>query len=467
MTTTTRRRACAHTVRVACFCFAVSLAATTASAATLVRVQTVLGEFFITLTPERSPSTVANFLNYVRRGDYDSSFFHRSVPGFIVQGGGFAWRDPNAGPSAIDTDPAVTNEFNVTNARGTVAMAKLGSNPNSATSQWFVNLADNGTNLDNQNGGFTVFGTVDATGMRVVDEIARLPRANAGSPFNELPVVGFSGGTIFRDNVVLVTSTTAFETTTAPLTAVLPGSRAVPVDATATGFTSVVNPSGNALASCRLRPVTAIAGTFTYRATDPATNEAVGLNDPRFDVAAGSTATFVFAITPSAPFDTLSIELDVDCGNAPGTAPLPGVNTFDLSATDGPAPDVIALAATPGNTGITELPDSAGSSAFSVASINVGSAGTVVVSADTGGAELPIDVFLCATDPATAQCNAAPASAVTQSVANLEASTFSVFVTGRGAVAFDPAANRVFVRFQSESGAGRGSTSVAVRTAGN
>src|SRR4051812_15974596 len=122
-----------------------------------VRFQTDLGNIDVVLFPEVAPQTVANFLNYVNRHDYDGSFMHRSVPNFVIQGGGFKF--VNNHQQAIPTDPPVVNEFHVSNTRGTLAMAKLGSSPDSATSQWFFNESDaNASNLDNQNGGFTVFG---------------------------------------------------------------------------------------------------------------------------------------------------------------------------------------------------------------------------------------------------------------------------------------------------------------------
>ena len=139
-----------------------------------------------------APATVANFTNYVEDNDYVNSIIHRSVPGFVVQGGGFI---VDGGVNPVPTDDPVVNEFSEdrSNTRGTIAMAKLGNDPNSATSQWFFNLGDNSANLDNQNGGFTVFGEVIGDeGMAAVDEIAQLPVFNATNidgAFSDLPLI--------------------------------------------------------------------------------------------------------------------------------------------------------------------------------------------------------------------------------------------------------------------------------------
>ena len=171
----------------------------------VVRFSTSQGNVDVQLRADAAPQTVANFLNYVNRGAYDGSFVHRSVPGFVVQGGGY--RFVNGNVETIPTDPPVVNEFNLSNVRGTLAMAKLSNDPNSATSQWFFNESDaNAASLDAQNGGFTVFGAVVTNGLNTVDAIAALPTVNAGSPFDQLPVVNYVSGNVAGDNLVAVNS---------------------------------------------------------------------------------------------------------------------------------------------------------------------------------------------------------------------------------------------------------------------
>lgn len=144
-----------------------------------------------------TPITVANFLSYILDGSYTNSLIHRSVSGFVVQGGGFKWPqvpEIEAGgvPLPISTKAPIINEAGNANLIGTIAMAKLSGDPDSATSQWFINLADNET-LDNQNGGFTVFGKV-ISGMELVLAIGANTTYNFSSyfyyntPFNELPL---------------------------------------------------------------------------------------------------------------------------------------------------------------------------------------------------------------------------------------------------------------------------------------
>ena len=182
------------------------------ASATTVRVLTTLGDFSIELFDDVTPVTVANFLNYVNSGRFNNSLIHRSKPGFIIQGG-FLTCDPQTSCiKPIITDATIQNEFSVSNTRGTVAMAKVGGDPNSASSQWFVNLADNSMNLDDQNGGFTAFGRVIGDGMAIVDSIAAQPTyvLNDSEPvppiqLNDFPVTNFNGGVVDVNNFIKVT----------------------------------------------------------------------------------------------------------------------------------------------------------------------------------------------------------------------------------------------------------------------
>jgi cyclophilin family peptidyl-prolyl cis-trans isomerase len=134
----------------------------------MVRFQTSHGEFTVELYPEEAPLTVANFLRYVDEGFFDGTVFHRIVPGFVIQGGGLT-----AEYEQKKTHPPVRNEAanGVRNERGTLSMART-EEVHSATSQFFVNLADNDF-LDHRPGryGYAVFGRVQA-GMEAVERIA-------------------------------------------------------------------------------------------------------------------------------------------------------------------------------------------------------------------------------------------------------------------------------------------------------
>lgn len=135
----------------------------------MVKMSTSLGTLVIELYPEKAPETVDNFLRYVDDGFYDGTIFHRVIPGFVLQGGGFTpemARKPTREPVTNESDNGLQN------LRGTLSMARL-PDPHSATSQFFVNLVDN-PHLDHQGGGqwgYAVFGKV-VEGMPVVDEIA-------------------------------------------------------------------------------------------------------------------------------------------------------------------------------------------------------------------------------------------------------------------------------------------------------
>ena len=134
----------------------------------MIRFETTLGEFTVELFEKEAPVTVANFLKYVDDGFFDKTIFHRVIPGFVIQGGGFT-----EDMSQKRTHPPIKNEADngLKNARGTLSMART-NDINSATSQFFVNLKDNDA-LDHKRGnfGYAVFGKV-TKGMEVIDKIA-------------------------------------------------------------------------------------------------------------------------------------------------------------------------------------------------------------------------------------------------------------------------------------------------------
>ena len=145
---------------------------------------TTMGNFVVQLDPARAPKTVANFLDYVKSGFYKGTIFHRVIPGFMVQGGGFTadmQKKPTRAPIPLESQNGLRN------LKGTIAMART-SDPNSATSQFFINVADN-SSLDypKPDGyGYAVFGKV-VQGMDVVDKIVTQPTKDVG-PYQNVPV---------------------------------------------------------------------------------------------------------------------------------------------------------------------------------------------------------------------------------------------------------------------------------------
>ncbi len=152
-----------------------------------VEMKTSMGDFVIELFPDKAPKTVANFLQYVKSGFYDGTVFHRVIPGYLIQGGLYT---RELRPKR--TLPPIPDEANngLSNLRGTVAAAR-GPDPDSATSQFFINVVDN-PRLDyvgNQSGmtwGYAVFGKV-VKGMDVVDKIDNLPTGPQGPFIGDVP----------------------------------------------------------------------------------------------------------------------------------------------------------------------------------------------------------------------------------------------------------------------------------------
>ncbi len=150
-----------------------------------VRMQTSKGTITLELYQDKAPETVKNFVTYVKNGFYDGTIFHRVIPDFMIQGGGFT-----ADMTQKPTQNPIKNEANngLTNDVGTIAMART-SNPDSATSQFFINAKNNGflnfSAETRQGWGYAVFGKV-IDGMDVVQSIERVPTGNQG-PHQDVP----------------------------------------------------------------------------------------------------------------------------------------------------------------------------------------------------------------------------------------------------------------------------------------
>jgi peptidyl-prolyl cis-trans isomerase A (cyclophilin A) len=149
-----------------------------------VKLSTSQGDIVLELDPGKAPKTVANFLSYVKDKHYDGTVFHRVIDGFMIQGGGFT---PDLQQKSTKAPIELEARNGLKNDRGTIAMARTG-NPNSATSQFFINVVNNDMlNAPNPDGfGYAVFGKVVA-GMDVVDKIRAVATGNK-SMFQNVPL---------------------------------------------------------------------------------------------------------------------------------------------------------------------------------------------------------------------------------------------------------------------------------------
>lgn len=163
--------------------FSVAAHAQAPAAASRVKLSTSMGDIVVELDAAKAPKTVENFLQYVADKHYDGTVFHRVIDGFMIQGGGFT---PDLQQKATRAPIPLEARNGLRNDRGTIAMART-ANPNSATSQFFINVVDNaGLNAPSPDGnGYAVFGKVVA-GMDVVDKIRAVSTGNRGM-FQNVP----------------------------------------------------------------------------------------------------------------------------------------------------------------------------------------------------------------------------------------------------------------------------------------
>jgi len=269
-------------MKFAVFILLIMLAAAQAPADLLARFRTADGDIVVQLYEHEKPVTVANFVRLTEAGAYTNNFFHRCIPGFVVQGGGFATANPANTNLFLSYIPApnfgaITNEYGVgrlySNYYGTIAMAKVAGNPDSATSQWFFNLADNSDILDSDNnGGFTVFGRV-VSGINVLQAFNSMSMSNGivdltqfygpgASTFSTLPV-RYSGHTAPHYNELIYVNIQILH---APSLALTGGGSAITWEG-ATGLTNHLEASDTLLPESWLPVFTTLATTSPVTAT--------------------------------------------------------------------------------------------------------------------------------------------------------------------------------------------------------
>jgi cyclophilin family peptidyl-prolyl cis-trans isomerase len=277
----------------------------------LVQFDTTLGRLNVELRPDAAPKHVANFLSYVAARTYSNTMFHRSAAldgsaVSIVQGGGYLLGA--SGTSTVAKQTPVALEYNLPNARGTLAAART-SDINSATSEWYFNVRDNSTTLGPTNGGgYTVFGRVIGNGMAVIDAIGALPRVNAGSPFNELPVRNFTSGQVGAANLILVNSVSAAsiypgDGPLAILSFTATSSHPEVISVAVNNSTLVLSPVGGGVATVNVTAIdtngasVAAAVSVTVAGTNSARAPAISSQPPALlRLAAGTTPTVALSV---------------------------------------------------------------------------------------------------------------------------------------------------------------------------
>ncbi len=175
-----------RTYRFLAFLFLFFVSLHVAASSIKVEMKTNAGNVVLELYPDKAPKTVENFLQYVKDGFYKNTIFHRVIPNFMIQGGGFdaaLKQKPTRSPIHNEAANGLKNEM------GTIAMART-SDPHSATAQFFINVANNGFlnyKASNQNGyGYTVFGKV-ISGMDVINKIASVQTGSSGPFTSDVP----------------------------------------------------------------------------------------------------------------------------------------------------------------------------------------------------------------------------------------------------------------------------------------
>lgn len=315
------------------------------------------------------------------------------------------------------------------------------------------------------------------TGFRLDQPVAFTASPDSGSSFagwSDGPCFGQSGTCRWNagEDRVLEARFTLDEVPEGRIVAaMLPGARSGYVGGPdVTIFASVVSRATSPAQSCTIAAPDGAAASLRYRRVN-ASNQAIGPDNPVFDLDAGGSAAFVLALTPvsATPAAGDVYRPVISCENAALEA-VQGVNTIALSIDTSPVPDILSISATPTADGVIRIGDSGGISFMTAAAVNIGAGdgsadageATITVTADDAGANLPLTLQVCETAP-TGGC-LAPRADSAATVFGTEAKFFAVFARAQAgqAIAFDPAGARVYMRFTDANGVVRSVTSAAV-----
>lgn len=254
------------------------------------------------------------------------------------------------------------------------------------------------------------------------------------------------------------------------VSAVLPSSRSVQTNNTATAFATIINTGSTPATNVGIASNNTglIPGSgFSFQATSPLS---AALNTP-VNIPAGGVQNFIISVTPTFAFLPTQFPFTFEGTNTTAARQINGLNTLLFSASDTPVADIVALASTTSGDGIIHIPGKTGAWVFAVATVNVGIGSPITATANTGIVTLPVTLTMCQTNPMTGACTnplvPTPANTgVPLTIGAGETPTFVIFVTGTDTVALDAAVNRIFVEFHEGTITGpiRGSTSVAVCT---
>ncbi|MBI1234934.1 MAG: hypothetical protein GC208_10575 [Alphaproteobacteria bacterium] len=253
--------------------------------------------------------------------------------------------------------------------------------------------------------------------------------------------------------------------------AILPTSRAGQVGSTVTAFATMTNNSSRTFQNCRPTPSNRVVAPlgFAFQTTDPATNALVGEPGVAATLQPGGSQSFIFSIElfdEQAPAE-LDVSFRCDGSAVSGdngyARRVGGINTFTVSSSLDPIPDIIALAATATSNGVLEIAAPGQAGAFAVGTFNLGAGDTITARPVLSDAGLPATLTICLTG-ATGACTSPRADSIDAMILQNQSQSYAVFARTQGAIPLQAAVNRINVEFRDSTGALRGSTSVAIRT---